>query len=55
VKHRVGSVMGSSIVAWNSTRNCSKLVWVNSKKNCSCIEGKSWPNTTLIKKCVQYL
>jgi hypothetical protein len=37
----------------NSARDCSKLVRVHSKKDCSCTEGKRWSNTT--KKCVQYL
>jgi hypothetical protein len=32
-------------------RDCSKPVQVHSKKNCSCIEGKRWCVTILLKKC----
>jgi hypothetical protein len=31
------------------------LARVSSRKDCLCSEGKSWSNTILIKKCVQYL
>jgi hypothetical protein len=39
----------------NSVRYRSKLVWVYPENDCACIEGKRWPNTMLIKKCVEYL
>jgi hypothetical protein len=31
------------------------LYGVHSKKDYSCIEGRRWSNTVLIKKCVQYV
>jgi hypothetical protein len=36
----------------SSTRDCSKLIWVHSKKDCGCIEGKRWSDTMLIKRCL---
>jgi hypothetical protein len=35
-----------------SIRDCLKLVWIHSKKDCSYTEGKSWFNTVLIEKFV---
>ena len=37
-----------------SVRTCSELIWVYSKKDTSCITGKWWPNSILIKKCVVF-
>jgi len=37
-----------------STRDNSELIWVYSKKDTSCITGKWWPNSILIKKCVTF-
>jgi hypothetical protein len=43
-------------MAKKSSRDCSKLLWVHSKKDCGCIEGRRrWSSTMLIKKYVQYL
>jgi hypothetical protein len=40
---------------YNFARDCSKLVRVLSKKDSGWTEGKSWSNTILIEKCIQYL
>ena len=37
-----------------STRDCSELIWVYSKKGTSCITGKWWPNSIPIKKCISF-
>jgi hypothetical protein len=36
-------------------RDCSKVVQVHSKSECSCIEGIRWSNTILINKHVVFL
>jgi len=37
-----------------STREYSELTWVYSKKDTSCVTGKWWPTSILIKKCVSF-
>ena len=37
-----------------STRDYSELTRVYSKKDTSCVTGKWWPNSILIKKCVSF-
>ncbi len=37
-----------------STRDYSELTWVYSKKDTSCVTGKWWPNSILIKKCLSF-
>ena len=41
-------------VVQNSTRDCSEVTWVYSKKDTSCVAGKWWPESILIKKCVSF-
>ena len=43
------------IVVQYSTRDYSELTWVYSKKDTSCVTGKWWPNSILIKKCVCFI
>jgi len=38
-----------------STRDYSELTWVYSKNNTSCVRGKWWPNSILIKKYVFFI
>jgi hypothetical protein len=42
-------------IVQNSVTDCSKLVRVHSKKDCGCTWGRTWSNTILIKKRVQFL
>jgi len=37
-----------------STRDYSELTRVYSKKDTSCVTGKWWPNSILIKKCISF-
>jgi len=37
-----------------STRDYSQPTWIYSKKGTSCVTGKCWPNSTLIKKYVSF-
>ena len=37
-----------------STRDYSELTWVYSKKDTSCVTGRWWLNSTLIKKCASF-
>ena len=41
-------------VVLHSTEDCSELVSVYCKKDTSCITGKWWPNSVLVKKCVYF-
>jgi hypothetical protein len=38
---------------WYSGTHCSKLIRIHYKKECGCIQDTRWPNTILIKRCVQ--
>jgi hypothetical protein len=48
------SICSSCRVVKYSTGDYSELIYVYFKEDTSCVTGKWWPNSTLIKKCVSF-
>jgi hypothetical protein len=48
------SICSSCRVVKYSTKDYSELIYVYFKKDTSCVTGKWWPNSIIMKKCVSF-